>query len=78
MRYDMTHFFEDPKGVCWWKRSGPKNTSGSLYGQDPRGSIFCRSPRGTGVNAEGREHNKAGAASRGACMSQLCLKNGAH
>jgi hypothetical protein len=79
MRYDMTHFYENPNGNCEWKRGGRK-VLGKLYGQDPPGMSLCESPRGTGVNDASNPDNKAGDASagRGECKYKFCLNNKKH
>jgi hypothetical protein len=79
MRYDMTHFYENPSGNCEWKRGG-KTVRGKLYGQDPPGMSICESPRGTGVNDASNPNNKAGDASsgRGECKYKFCLNNKKH
>jgi hypothetical protein len=77
MRYDMTSFFEDPQGNCQW-RVGNRLVTGSEYGADPPGTTVCDSPKGTGVNDASNPHNKAGDATKGDCIHQLCLKNGRH
>jgi hypothetical protein len=78
MRYDMTHFFEDPSGNCQW-RHGKEAVIGSKYGQDPPGMFLCRDRTGTGVNDKDNPHNKAGDASadpdRGNCTQKFRLKN---
>jgi hypothetical protein len=79
MRYDMTHFYENPAGNCEWKRGG-KTVRGKLYGQDPPGMSMCENPRGTGVNDASNPDNKAGDASsgRGECKYKFCLNNKKH
>jgi hypothetical protein len=78
MRYDLTNFYEDPKGVCTAKHNGATVTL-SFFGTDPPGvGKLCTSNKGTGVNDTSKPPNKAGDATRGNCASQVCLKNGAH
>jgi len=78
MRYDLTNFYEDPKGRCTAKHNGATVTL-SFFGTDPPGvGKLCTSNKGTGVNDTSKPPNKAGDADLGNCASQVCLKNGAH
>jgi hypothetical protein len=73
MRYDMTSLYEDPNGACTVLHGRGKMLS--KFGRDPppQGK-FCRSPQGTGVNADSNPHNKAGDATMGVCYFQVRLK----
>jgi len=76
MRYDLTNFYEDPKGICTAKHDGATVTL-SFFGTDPPGmGKLCTSNKGTGVNDTSKPPNKAGDAHPRQLRQPVCLKNG--
>ena len=79
MRYDGTAVYENAAGLLRWWKNGVE-TRGSRYGPDePAGTFFCYTAKGTGVNAADRPGGpKAGDATVGQCRYQFCVNDQKH
>jgi hypothetical protein len=82
MRYPGKKFYEFPGGKWTWQHAS-QSVSGYEYEPDePVGTIFCDTDKGTGVNdsnggtlPDGRKLPKAGNASIGDCMHQFSVND---